>query len=336
MSSIIAKTSSVNSFSEKPNEIINDVGNIVTPGEPFPKRHKFIRNGTFKSVMNGNSFIPATSGTTSSKYTIDGWFLKQNGGCVVNVARGTSAYTEINSMYYAVINILSTSGTNNYVIFEQREHDITKYAGRVLSLSFMAKCSTSAKIAIEFVSDYNNSQKKGSESVNIDLTTEWTRYDVRVAIPPIPGDSVGSLSKLVTRFWLSSNGFEGVIGDINDGPAYFYFADIDDGSRTSEPSVYDEEDDVGRYFEKVSGETIPIPNAGKSTFTSDVFQKIYFKNKKSVFPTASQITIDGSMNIASPSVLHATRQGFNIIGIASSSSSAAVITAYTCNCELEE
>ncbi|OKA58234.1 hypothetical protein [Escherichia coli] len=336
MSSIIAKTSSSNSFGEHSNELINDIGHIVTPAEPFPKRHKFIRNGTFKSVLNGNSFTPATTGLISSKYVLDGWFLKQNGGCVVNVARGTSAYKEINSMYYAVINILSTSGTDNYVIFEQREHDITKYAGRVLSLSFMAKCSTSAKIAIEFKSDYNNSQKNGSESVNIDLTTEWTRYDVRVAIPPIPGDSVGSLSKLVTRFWLSSNGYEGFIGDINDGPAYFYFSDIDDGSKSSEPSIYDEQDDVARYFEKVSGSTIPVPNAGKTAASSDVFGRVYFLTKKAVFPTAAQITIDGSANITSPSVGTPSRQGFNVIGVASSSSSASTITGYTCNCELGE
>lgn len=336
MSTIIAKTSSSNSFGEHSNELINDIGHIVTPAEPFPKRHKFIRNGTFKSVLNGDSFIPASSGTTSNMYTLDGWFLKQHGGCVINVARGTTAYTGINSMYYAVINILSTSGTDNFVIFEQREHDITKYAGRVLSLSFMAKCSTSAKIAIEFKSDYNNSQKNGSETVNIDLTPEWTRYDVRVAIPPIPGDSVGTLSKLVTRFWLSSNGYKDIIGDINDGPAYFYFADIDDGSRTSEPSVYDEQDDVGRYFEKVSGITVPIPNAGKTAASSDVFGRVYFLNKKAVFPTTAQITIDGSANITSPVVGSPSRDGFYVIGVASSSSSASAVTGYTCNCELGE
>ncbi|MCZ8669066.1 hypothetical protein OM275_02015 [Escherichia albertii] len=336
MSSIIAKTSSSNSFGEHSNELINDIGHIVTPAEPFPKRHKFIRNGTFKSVMNGNSFIPATSGTTSSKYTIDGWFLKQNGGCVVNVARGVSAYSDIDSMYHAVVNIISTAGTGNYVILEQREHDITKYAGKVLSLSFKAKCSVAAKIAIEFVSDYNNSDAKGSESVNIDLTTDWKRYDIRVAIPPIPGNSVGSLSKLVTRFWLSSNGFENSIGDINDGPAYFYFADIDDGSKPSEPSVYDEQDDVARYFEKVSGSTIPVPNAGKTAASSDVFGRVYFLTKKAVFPTAAQITIDGSANITSPSVGSPSRQGFNVTGVASSSSSASTITGYTCNCELGE
>ncbi|EOL3807827.1 hypothetical protein ABL183_RS12085 [Escherichia coli] len=336
MSSITAKTSSVNSYGEKPNELINDVGHVVSPGNPFPKRHKFIRNGTFKSVVNGDTFTPATSGTTSSIYTLDGWFLKQNGGCVANVARGVSAYTDINSMYYAVVNVISTAGTGNYVILEQREHDILKYAGRVLSLSFNAKCSVAAKIAIEFVSDYNNSDTKGSESVNVDLTTDWKRYDIRVSIPPIPGTSVGSLSKLVTRFWLSSNGFENVIGDINDGPAYFYFSDIDDGSNSSEPSVYDEQDDVARYFEKVSGSPIPVPNAGKTASSTDVFGRVNFLVKKAVFPTAEQITIDGSANINSPSVLSPTRQGFNVIGVASSSTSASNINAYTCNCELGE
>ncbi|HCB3266472.1 TPA: hypothetical protein MYU63_002629 [Citrobacter amalonaticus] len=336
MSSIIAKTSSANSFGEQQNELINDAGHIVTPAEPFPKRHKFIRNGTFKSVLNGDTFTPATTGTNSSKYVLDGWFLKQNGGCVVNVARGISAYTDINSMYYAIVNVISTAGTSNYVILEQREHDILKYAGRVLSLSFRAKCSVAAKIAIEFVSDYNNSDTKGSESVNVDLTTDWKRYDIRVSIPPIPGTSVGSLSKLVTRFWLSSNGFENAIGDINDGPAYFYFADIDDGSRSSEPSVYDEQDDVGRYFEKVSGSTIPVPNAGKTAASSDVFGMVYFLTKKAVFPTAAQITIGGSANITSPSVGSPSRQGFYVIGVASSSSSASTITGYTCNCELGE
>ena len=335
MSSIIAKTSSSSSFGEKSNELINDAGHIVSPGVTMPKRHKFIRNGTFKSVLNGDSFTPATSGTQSSTYTIDGWFLKQFGGCVANVARGTSAYADVDAMYYAVINVISTAGANNFVILEQREHDITKYAGRVLSLSFKAKASKSAKIAVEFSSDYNNSDAKGSESVNIDLTTEWVRYDLRVAIPPIPGNSVGTLSKLITRFWLSSNGYEGAIGDINDGPAYFYFANVDDGSKSSEPSIYEEQDDVGRYFEKVSA-PIPVSNAGKTASSVDLFTRIYFETKKALFPTSPQITINGQTNMSAPVVSSATRTAFNIIATASSSSSAATITGYICNCELGE
>lgn len=336
MSSITAKTSSANSADERSAELINDTGHIVTPGMPMPKRHRFIRNGTFKSVLNGDLFTPATAGTQSSTLTLDGWFLKQFGGCVVNVARGISAFTDVQAMYYSVINVISTAGATNFVILEQREHDITKYAGKVLSLSFKAKCSVAAKIAIEFVSDYHTSDAKGSESVNIDLTTDWKRYDIRVAIPPIPGNSVGPLSKLVTRFWLSSNGYENFIGDINDGPAYFYFADIDDGSRTSEPSVYDEQDDVARYFEKVSGSTTPVPNAGKTVNSSDLYGRVNFLTKKAVFPTVAQITINESVNITSPSVGSPSRQGFNVIGIASSSSSASAVTGYTCNCELGE
>lgn len=335
MSSITAKTSSSNSFGEKSNELINDAGHIVSPGITMPKRHKFIRNGTFKSVLNGDSFTPATSGTQSSTYTIDGWFLKQFGGCVANVARGTSAYAEVDAMYYAVINIISTGGTNNFVILEQREHDITKYAGRVLSLSFKAKASKSAKIAVEFSSDYNNSYAKGSESVNIYLTTEWVRYDLRVAIPPIPGNSVGTLSKLVTRFWLSSNGYEAAIGDINDGPAYFYFANIDDGYKASEPSIYEEQDDIGRYFEKVTS-AIPIPNAGKTVSSVDLFSRIYFETKKAIFPTSSQINITGQNNMSAPTVSSTTRSAFNVVATASSGTSAAIITGYTCNCELGE
>lgn len=52
-------------------------------------------------------------------------------------------------------------------------------------------------------------------------------------------NAVGSLK-------LSSNGYKNFIGDINDGSAYFYFANID-GSRISGSSVYDGWDDVGIY-----------------------------------------------------------------------------------------
>lgn len=333
MSSIVAKTGKANLSSS--NEVINDVGHIVTPSNMMPKRPKFIRNGTFKSTINGTEFIPATSGSSSSMLTVDGWFVKQYGGCTANMAVGVSAYTDVNSMNYAAISVSSVSGAQNFVIFEQREHDITKFAGRTLSLSFMARSATPATIAVELLSDYADGTPRNSRVVAVDLGVSWDRYDLRIPVPPIPGVSVGALSKLVTRFWLVSSGYEGVVGAINTAPNSFYFANIDDGSNIYEPSVQDEREAVGRYFEKVTYD-MPIPNAGKTATSSDVFGRIYFETKKAVVPSASQISITGSANMASPTVSSVTRSGFNIIATATSSTSAARITGFTCNCELPE
>lgn len=335
MPEITPKTKSNLSESNNQNEMINDNGHLVTPANPFPKRHRFIRNGTFKSVQNGTEFIPATSGQESNIYTLDGWFLKQYGGCTVDVARRVAAYTDVPCMYHAIIDITSVDNSkSNLVIFEQREHDITKYAGRTLSLSFIAKASVSSTIFVELVSDYNNSDANSSDGVPVIITENFSRHDVRINVPPIPSADAGSLSKLVVRFWLASNMYEGTIGKINQSVNRFSFAQIEDGSRSSEPSTYDEIDDVCRYFEKNTS-IVPVSNAGKSSFSSDLYGRIYFSVKKAIYPTPPNITIS-SNNIGSPLITYADRSGFAISGVASSSTSAAVVTGFTCNCELGE
>lgn len=136
---------------------------------------------------------------------------------------------------------------------------------------------------------------------------------------------------MMVRFWLCANGWEGNIGLINKTAKYFYFANIEDGSKTSEPSHNDEVDAVSAYFEK-SSLIYPVPNAGKTGTSTDLYGRVYFRNRKSASPLNAQISITVA-NMINQGVTNAGRDGFCVIGVASSGSSAAVVTSYICNIE---
>lgn len=336
MSGIIPKTSNTH-ISAGSEEIINDNGHVVIASEPFPVRPSFIRNGTFKSAMNGTEFAPATSGNQSNTYTLDGWFLKQLGGYEVNVARGTTNGLGVPAQYYSVINVKNDGVQNGskFVIFEQRVSDITQYAGKTLSLGFYCKASAPAKIFVQIVANWDNDDASTLTGSPVSIGTEWERHHLRISVPNYQSDKpVGGGSKMMIRFWLCANGWEGNIGLINKTAKYFYFANIEDGSKTSEPSHNDEIDAVSAYFEK-SSLIYPVPNAGKTGASTDLYSRIYFRCKKAVSPLNSQISITTS-NMASNSITSAGRDGFCVVGVASSGASAAVVNSFTCNCEPSE
>lgn len=336
MSGIILKTYNT-SNSNNSSELINDNGNVVLSSTPFPSRPEFIRNGTFKSNMNGTEFIPASSGNQSEKYTIDGWFLRQLGGYDVNVARGISNGLGVPSQYYCVINIKNNGSDTGgkFVIFEQRVNDITKYAGKTISLGFYCKSSQKTSIFVQAVAKWDNNDNDISSGSIVEVGTDWDNHQVRISLPNYQSNNeVGINSRMVIRFWLCANGWENEIGIINKTSKYFYFANIEDGSKLTEPSRADEIDAVSKYFEK-SSISIPVCNAGKSVNTRDLYGRVYFNVKKELSPQETQIKITTN-NIDSPSVNNISRAGFNVIGIANSDTSASVVTSYTCNCEPRE
>ncbi len=300
-------------------------------------RDNFVRNGNFLFTQNGDEFLGNTTGAT---YVIDGWFILHNGGSSSNVAQSTVYESEIDTKNHLVINCTSGGVSSSYSIFVQTYHHLERFAGKTMTLSFDVKSDVDTSIATEFLLTFTDAgtQNRGTLIGRESLTGgAWKKVELTFTVPKISASDVinDQTDNARILFWLEAgDDWNGRTGGILPTSASFQISNIkiEEGKKAT-PFTYDyaeEERKVQEYFEKNTRGQFFISSATTAHSSSCFFQADFANPKWTDLPT---ITYTSSF-VDSPSLFGRDSGGFTLLGTANSAASAARITEYIANAEI--
>ena len=181
-------------------------GQNVTPFSGFKN---YIINGNFDVWQRD------TSQTTNGYGSDDRWY-NSNAGSTKTHSQITCTDTEralFNASYFSRTVVSSVAGVGSYVIKRQAVENVTKLAGKTVTLSFWAKADSNKNIVIEFKQFFGTGgspsahiYKIGSQKVA--LTTAWQKKIITVTIPSIIGKTIGTDGVHTTgtdvQFWFDA------------------------------------------------------------------------------------------------------------------------------------
>ena len=178
---------------------IDDSGNIGSGTQSF---NGFGGSGFKNYIINGNFDVwqYGTSQTTFG-YGSDDMWNNGNNGCTKTHSRVACTDTEralFNAGYFSRTVATYVSGTNSFVKKIQSLEDITRLAGKTVTISFWAKADSNKKMNIQVVDFYGSGGTPtvhGTYAVNlgnIDLTSTWTKYKLTAALPSLVGKTLGT------------------------------------------------------------------------------------------------------------------------------------------------
>lgn len=172
------------------NNLNADIKNLLMP-------KNWIINGMFDVWQRGTSF---NSGAGANLYAADR-FQVVNGitGSTATTTRQsfTPGQTEVpNNPKYFIRSVLGNYSSSNFDYYHKVE-DITKLAGKQVTLSFWVKASTNINMDLYALSIYdgstNDSTNLGAEAV----TTSWKRVVRTFTVPSVFGKTIGAKSNLL-------------------------------------------------------------------------------------------------------------------------------------------
>ena len=157
-------------------------------------RKNLIINGGFDVWQRGTSF------TADNIYTTDRW--KSGDGSGGSPARTASqqvfalGQTDVPDAHYYFRHDQTSGTSNGNSSFTTRIEDVTRTAGKTLTLSFYAKANASMTIGPRFIQGFGSG---GSPSSSVEITettvtigTSWTKHTLTVTMPSISGKTIGS------------------------------------------------------------------------------------------------------------------------------------------------
>lgn len=160
---------------------------------PFSGFKNYIINGNFDIWQRG------TSQTTSGYGSDDRWD-NNNAGSTKTHSRVVCSDVEralFNAKYFSRTVVTSVAGSNNYCIKVHRIEDVTKTAGKTVTLSFWAKADSNKNIAIEFVQIFGTGGtpspiETGIGAQKIAVSAVWKKYSITVTVPSLIGKTLGT------------------------------------------------------------------------------------------------------------------------------------------------
>jgi hypothetical protein len=164
-----------------------DVANIVG-------RKNLIINGGFDVWQRGTSF------TADNVFTTDRWKSADgSGGSPARTASRqafTLGQTDVPDAHYYFRHDQTGASTSGNSSFTTKIEDVTRTAGKTLTLSFYAKANASMTIGPRFIQGFGSG---GSPSSSVEITettvtigTSWTKHTLTVTMPSISGKTIGS------------------------------------------------------------------------------------------------------------------------------------------------
>lgn len=275
---------------------------LINVGEnlDFKAFKNYIINGNFLIWQRGTSF-------NTAGYTADRWstYIARADIDYVTVSRGVSGPTEFekfNSPYYLMYSITNHgSGPLKVESLSQAIEDVTKLAGKTVTISFWAKASTeNLKLWLEGHQKFGTG---GNPSPTTDfyigeflLTTEWTKYTYTFTIPSISEKTLGTdgphTSTFALEFWFSGEptAYESRIPTVQVQTGTFYIAEVqlEEGTYATsfEHRPYGLELQLcKRYFERLDIDTL----IGVAERTSTVVASLQYTQKR-VVPTVTIVS----------------------------------------------
>jgi len=166
-----------------------DNANYANTGQ----RKNYLINGNFDMWQYG------TSQTTSGYGSADRW-INNNVISTKTYSRVACTDTEralFNASYFSRTVSNYVDGTGSIVNSSQVIEDITKIAGKVVTLSFWAKADSNKKINIGTTSLYGSGGSPSTSGdytypATIDVTNQWAKYKITLTAPSIVGKTLGT------------------------------------------------------------------------------------------------------------------------------------------------
>ena len=152
-------------------------------------------------IINGNFDIwqRGTSQTTSGYGSDDRWSNENLGSTKTHslVACGDNERVLFNAAYFSRTVVTSIIGINNGVTKFQNIEDVTKLAGKTVTLSFWARADSEKSIAVYLLQIFGtggspSSMVKDIGTQLVTLSTSWQKKVITINIPNIVGKTIGT------------------------------------------------------------------------------------------------------------------------------------------------
>lgn len=173
-------------------ELINNRYTKTEVDSKIKKRRNYLINGNFQ-------FWDYATSQTTSGYGSDNRWDNVNVGSTKTHSRMTSGDTEralFESQYYSRTVVSSVSATISAVLKKHKIEDVTKLAGKTVTLSFWIKANSSKNIAVEFTQIFGSggtpSSTSSAPSVTIAVTPTWQKKTVTISLASIVGKTLGT------------------------------------------------------------------------------------------------------------------------------------------------
>ena len=199
----------ISNASQVDSTVINENGDNVATTSNLVGFKNYIINGNFDIWQRGIS-------QTSYGYGSDDRWYNTNVGSTKTHSRVACTDTEralFNASYFSRTVVNRVIGASNFTIKGQPIEDVTRLAGKTITLSFWAKADSNKNIAIEFFQAFGTGGSpsdtvSGVGITTISLTTTWQKKVVTVTIPSLIGKTLGTdgvhTSHLTIHFWFDA------------------------------------------------------------------------------------------------------------------------------------
>ena len=212
------------------NIVLPESGTVATTSNIVGFKN-YIINGNFDVWQRGIS-------QTSDGYGSDDRWANTNVGSTKTHSQVACTNTEralFNASYFSRTVVNSVIGASNMVTKVQAIENVTKLAGKTVTISFWAKADSNKNIAIE-IEQYCGSGGASSGHIftplsTVSLTTSWQKKTVTFTIPSIIGKTLGTdgvhTSYTMIRFWFDAgSNFNSRIASLGQQSGTFDIAQV--------------------------------------------------------------------------------------------------------------
>lgn len=219
-------------------------------------------------IINGDYDIwqRGVSQTSDDYGSDDRWINSHAGSTKVHTRQSfTLGQTDVpnNPKYYSRTVVTSVADPANFIEKLHKIEDVTKYAGKTITLSFYAKADASKNIATDFYQFFGTG---GSPSAIVgelgvtthNLTTSWQKLTMTVTLPSVSGKTLGDDGNdyLNLSFWFEAGSdFDARTNSLGQQSGTFEIAQvqIEEGSNATDFEMRTIGEELAlcqRYYEK--------------------------------------------------------------------------------------
>jgi len=281
-------------------------------------------------IINGNFDIwqRGTSQTATGYGSDDRWF---NGTSVATKTHSRQNCTDteralFNAAYYSRTVVTTASNSAEMIIKLQKIEDVTRLAGKTVTLSFWARADSAKNIGLEFRQNFGTG---GTPSANLDsigtqliaLTSTWEKKTITVDIPSIAGKTLGTDGVHTSALWLTlwftaGSAFDSRSGGVGTQSGTFDIAQVqlEAGSAATDFQLRHPANEMAlcqRYYEASDS---PVGTgtlfSGYTVTQNNYYASCRFQVKKRVIPTIILSTIINSGFETTRVVLYSSTDAF--------------------------
>jgi len=196
------------------NLVLPESGTVATTSNIVGFKN-YIINGNFDIWQRGNSQTSNGYGSDDRWYNANLVSTKTHSG----VGCTDTERALFNANYFSRTVVSSVAGAGNFVTKRTSIEDVTRLAGKTVTLSFWAKADSSKNIWVEFKQFFGTGGSPSSTVLGlygqaVPLTSTWQKKTITLTLPSIIGKTLGTdgvhTSSTEIQFWFD-------VGSVNLG-----------------------------------------------------------------------------------------------------------------------